>query len=108
MSGSFWVYIMSSKSGTLYTGMTNSLDRRVYEHKHHLVPGFTAKYGCTRLVYFEECADPVGAIDREKQIKGWLRSEKIALVESMNPHWNDLAQNWGAEICPPNRATKDM
>jgi putative endonuclease len=65
----YCVYIMASKSGTLYTGMTGSLDRRVFEHKHHRVPGFTAKYNCTRLVYFEEFSDPRNAIAREKQIK---------------------------------------
>jgi putative endonuclease len=108
MQEGFWVYIMSSKSGTLYTGMTNSLDRRIYEHKQRLIPGFTARYNCTRLVYFEECSDPLNAIAREKQINGWLRSKKIALIESMNPRWNDLAQNWGAQICPPNRSIKDI
>jgi len=82
----FWVYIMSSTSGTLYVGMTNSLDRRVNAHKRHLIPGFTAKYNCTLLVYFEEISNPLNAIAREKQIKGWLRSKKIALIESMNPH----------------------
>ena len=108
MDERFWVYIMSSKSGTLYTGITNSLDRRVYEHKQHLmIPGFTAKYDCTRLVYFEQYSEPRRAIAREKQIKGWLRSKKIALIESMNPHWNDLARNWGTQMCPPNRSTKD-
>jgi putative endonuclease len=104
----FWVYIMASKSGTLYAGMTNSLDRRVFEHKHHLVPGFTAKYDCTRLIFFEEFSDPGNAIAREKQIKGWLRSKKIALIESMNPHWEDLAQHWGAQTCPPGRSTNEM
>jgi putative endonuclease len=103
----FWVYILASKSGTLYTGMTNSLDRRVYEHKQHLIPGFTAKYDCTRLVYFEEFANPLHAIARQKQIKGWLRSKKISLIESTNPHWNDLARNWSAQMCPPNRSIKD-
>ncbi len=95
----FWVYIMSSKSGTLYTGMTNSLDRRVFEHKHHLIRGFTAKYGCTRLVWFDEWSDPRSAIARETQIKGWTRAKKIALIETLNPHWNDLAENWGAQMC---------
>jgi len=99
---------MASKSGTLYAGMTNSLDRRVFEHKQHLIPGFTAKYHCTRLVYFEEFSDPSDAIAREKQIKGWLRSKKIALIESVNPHWHDLAQNLGAQMCPPERATEEM
>ena len=103
-----WVYIMASKSGTLYTGVTSSLDRRVFEHKHHLIPGFTAKYNCMRLVLFEEFSDPTDAIAREKQIKGWLRSEKIALIESMNRHWEDLAKHWGAQMCPPGRSTKEM
>ncbi|SRR6266542_2032823 len=108
MGDRFCVYLMSSKSGTLYTGITNNLDRRVYEHKQHLIPGFTAKCHCTRLVYFEEYAEPRCAIAREKQIKGWLRSKKLDLIESMNPHWNDLARNWGAQMCPPNRSTKDL
>jgi putative endonuclease len=77
---------MSSKSGTLYTGMTNSLDRRVIEHKHHLIQGFTAKYDCTRLVWFEEWSDVRNAIARETQIKRWTRTKKIALIEGLNPH----------------------
>jgi putative endonuclease len=104
----FWVYIMASKSGTLYTGVTNSLDRRIFEHKRHLIPGFSAKYNCTRLVFFEEYSGPDHAIAREKQIKGWLRLKKITLIESMNPHWEDLAQHWGAQTRPPGRATKEM
>ena len=99
---------MSSKSGTLYTGITDNLDRRIYEHKQHLIPGFTSKYDCTRLVYLEDYSEARCAIAREKQIKGWLRSKKIALIESMNPHWNDLAQTWGAQMCPPNRSTTDL
>jgi putative endonuclease len=99
---------MASKSGTLYTGMTNNLDRRVFEHKRHLIPGFTAKHHCNRLVFFEEFSDPSSAIAREKHIKGWLRSKKIDLIESVNPHWNDLAQNWGAQMCPPERSTKEL
>jgi putative endonuclease len=98
MHNRFWVYIMSSKSGTIYTGVTNSLDRRVFEHKHHRIPGFTTKYDCTRLVWFEEYPDIRLAITREKQIKGWLRAKKIALIESLNPHWTDLAEHWGAEL----------
>jgi putative endonuclease len=96
---SSWVYILSSKSKTLYTGVTNSLDRRVFELKHHLIPGFTAKYDCTLLVWFEEHSDVRTAIAREKQIKGWLRAKKIALIESLNPRWIDLAEHWGAELC---------
>jgi putative endonuclease len=89
---------MSSKSGTLYTGMTNSLDRRVFEHKNHLIRGFTAKYDCTRLVWFDEWADVRSAIARETQIKARTRAKKIALIETLNPHWNDLAQDWGTQM----------
>jgi len=87
----YYVYIMTNKSRTLYTGVTNDLERRVYEHKQKLVPGFTAKYNITRLVYFEVTQDVQAAITREKQIKGWLRSKKIALIESVNPEWKDLS-----------------
>jgi putative endonuclease len=98
MKTRFWVYVMSSKSGTLYTGITNSFDRRVFEHKHHLTPGFTAKYDCTRLLYLEEYSDVRSAIAREKQIKAWTRAKKLERIESLNPHWNDLAEHWGAQL----------
>jgi putative endonuclease len=90
----YYVYIMTNRSRTLYTGTTNDLKRRVYEHKHKLIPGFTNKYNITRLVYFEETADVKAAIAREKQIKGWLRAKKIALIESANPEWRDLSADW--------------
>ena len=90
----FYVYIMASERRTLYTGMTNDLERRVYEHKHKLAPGFTSRYNITRLVYFEDYGTAKDAIYREKQIKGWLRAKKIALVESMNPTWKDLSEEW--------------
>jgi putative endonuclease len=90
----FYVYIMTNKSRTLYTGVTNDLERRVYEHKHKLVEGFTARYNIKLLVYYEACEDIRAAIAREKQIKGWLRAKKIALIESMNPGWNDLSEEW--------------
>jgi putative endonuclease len=90
----YYVYIMTSPSGTLYTGTTNNLKRRVYEHKHKLIEGFTQKYNVTRLVYFEETGDVSAAIAREKQIKGWRRSKKIALIESLNPKWQDLSDGW--------------
>jgi putative endonuclease len=83
---------MTNKSGTLYTGVTSNLERRIYEHKHHLVNGFTKKYKIGKLVYFEETNDINAAISREKQIKGWLRKRKIALIESMNPGWKDLSE----------------
>jgi len=85
---------MTNKSRTLYTGVTNDLERRVYEHKQKLVPGFTTKYNITRLVYFEVTQDVQAAIVREKQIKGWLRRRKIALIESVNPEWKDLSIGW--------------
>jgi putative endonuclease len=90
----YYVYIMASRSRTLYTGVTNDIERRVYEHKQKLANGFTKKYNVTRLVYFEATDDIRSAIEREKQIKGWLRSRKIALVESVNPGWIDLADGW--------------
>ncbi len=91
MTKQFYVYIMTNKSRTLYTGVTNDLERRVYEHKKKLVPGFTTKYNITRLVYFEVTQDVGAAIAREKQIKGWLRTKKIALIDSVNPEWRDLS-----------------
>jgi putative endonuclease len=85
---------MASKTGTIYTGVTNDLTRRVQQHKQGVIPGFTTKYGITKLVYYESGSDINSAIAREKQIKGWLRKKKTALVESMNPGWNDLSAGW--------------
>ena len=93
----YFVYIMTNKSRTLYTGVTNNLKRRVYQHKHKLIPGFTSKYNITQLVYFESTVDIKAAIAREKQIKGWLRSKKIALIDSVNPKWQDLSGGWPEE-----------
>lgn len=90
----YYVYIMTNKSKTLYTGVTNNLNRRVYEHKNKLLPGFTAKYNITKLVYYEIFNDINQAISREKQIKGWLRQKKIDLIESLNSEWNDLSEGW--------------
>jgi putative endonuclease len=90
----YFVYIMTNKSCTLYTGVTNDLRRRVYQHRNKSVEGFTKRYSITRLVYFETTTDIRAAIAREKQIKGWRRSKKIALIESMNPEWRDLAEDW--------------
>ena len=94
MSKEYYVYIMTNKSRTLYTGVTNNLIRRVHEHKNKLVPGFTSKYNIQFLVYYEAGNDINAAIAREKQIKGWLRSKKIALIDSMNPQWKDLSAEW--------------
>ena len=94
MRRQFYVYIMTNKSSTLYTGVTNDLERRVFEHKKQLVAGFTAKYNIDRLVYYEATEDVNAAISREKQIKGWLRTKKIALIDSVNPGWRDLSVDW--------------
>ena len=96
----YYVYIMSSHRGTLYIGVTNNLMRRVYEHRHVLSEGFTKKYNITKLVYYEVTEDINSAIAREKQIKGWLRSKKVALIESSNPYWQDLAEAWYAPNAP--------
>lgn len=93
MSKEYYVYIMTNKSPTLYTGVTNNIMRRVDEHKKKLVPGFTSKYNIQFLVYYETTSSIHIAIHRETQIKGWLRS-KIALVNSMNPEWKDLSEEW--------------
>ena len=93
----YFVYIMSNRTHTLYIGVTNDLERRVYEHKHKLVPGFTSRYAIDRLIYFEESSDIRAAIEREKQLKGWLRAKKVALIESINPKWQDLSRGWFEE-----------
>jgi putative endonuclease len=85
---------MGSLSGTLYIGMTNNLHKRVFQHKFHRVEGFTEKYEVERLLYWESFDEVQKAINREKQLKGWRRSKKIALIESLNPHWLDLAREW--------------
>ena len=91
MNKQYYVYIMTNTARTLYTGITNDLERRVHEHKMKLFPGFTARYGLDKLVYFEAGENVNSAIEREKQIKGWLRSKKIKLIESVNPEWKDLS-----------------
>ena len=90
----YHVYIMTNKSGTLYTGVTNNLEHRVHEHREGIGSSFTSRYRIDRLVYFEVCTDIRAAIAREKEIKGWLRAKKIALIESVNPHWEDLSVDW--------------
>ena len=87
---------MASKSHTLYTGVTNDLMRRVHEHKTGKGSRFTGKYRITRLVHYEETNDVRAAIAREKQIKGWDRAKKVALIESSNLHWDDLPADWYA------------
>jgi putative endonuclease len=90
----FHVYMMASESGVLYLGVTNSLERRVMEHKQKTVEGFSSKYKTSKLVYFELFADIRNAIGREKQIKRWRREKKIALIERINPTWRDLSEDF--------------
>ena len=87
----YYVYIMTNGVRTLYIGVTNDLTRRVYEHKHKLIDGFTKKYNITFLVYYETTNNVEAAIAREKQLKGWKRDKKIALIEASNPQWKDLS-----------------
>jgi len=99
----YYVYILASLSGTLYIGITDKLERRMVEHKEGLIPGFTKQYSVHRLVYFESYSDVRNAIRREKQLKGWRREKKIALIESVNPSWKDLARAWYEDRGPSTR-----
>jgi len=87
------VYIVASKSRVLYIGMTNSIDKRVWEQKNDLIGGFSKQYRCHRLVHYESFDDVKRAIDREKQLKRWNRAKKVWLIERMNPTWEDLAED---------------
>ena len=91
----YCVYILTNQHGNvMYVGVTNNLTRRLYEHKTGQLEGFTKKYNVNKLVYYEVGSDIREAIAREKQIKGWTRAKKNALVETMNPNWNDLSAEW--------------
>ena len=92
----YYVYIMASRSGVLYTGVTNDLNRRVGEHKEGQIPGFTRTYKVNRLVYYESMQEVNAAIAREKQIKRWRREKKVKLIETINRGWDDLSR----EIAP--------
>ena len=89
----YFIYILSSYSGVLYIGITNNLQRRVYEHKQELVEAFSKKYKCKKLVYFEEYKDINQAIAREKHLKGWSRSKKESLIKKLNPAFKDLSES---------------
>jgi putative endonuclease len=92
----YYVYILTNKTNNvLYTGVTHNLVKRVYEHKNKITKGFTSKYNVNKLVYYEAIDEIIVAIEREKEIKGWIRERKIELVRSKNPEWNDLYD----EIC---------
>ena len=91
----YYVYLVSNwNNNVLYVGFTNNLQRRIYEHKNKLLKGFTQKYNCSKLVYFEQTVDVYSALNREKEIKKWRREKKNLLVESINPEWKDLSIDW--------------
>lgn len=90
----YFVYMLTNQNNTvLYTGVTNNLKRRLYEHQHNLIDGFTKKYNVHKLVYFDYTSDINSAIAREKQIKGWSRAKKNALINEFNPEWKDLTES---------------
>jgi putative endonuclease len=103
----YYVYILSSLSGTLYTGVTNSIFHRTLQHRNKETPGFTSKYDVNRLVYYETFSYVLNAIARKKRIKGWTRKRKIDLIESMNPEWKDLGKGWGEPIGKVRWAVRD-
>ena len=92
---SAYVYILGNRNNVLYTGVTNNLERRVAEHKSHLIPGFTRKYNVDHLLYCEDFPDMIQAIAREKQIKGWIRAKKLELIRTINPKFEDMANRGG-------------
>ncbi len=102
----YWVYIVASATGTLYTGMTGDLYKRIMQHKAGEIEGFSKVYKCDRLVHYEGDDDVRKMINREKQVKSWRREKKIALIEKTNPRWHDLAEHWGRGILPPGKSFK--
>ena len=103
-----YVYILSSRSGTLYTGVTSDLNRRVLQHRAGIRSGFASKYNCNRLVYARGFEDIAEAIAHETQVKGWTRAKKIALIEHDNPEWKDLAKIWGRPIAFPGESMAEI
>ena len=104
MNKTYYVYILASKrNGTLYIGLTNNLEKRVYEHKNNIIEGFTSKYGVHLLVYYEQTNDVNIAIQREKQLKKWNRRWKLELIEKSNPNWNDLSKDWIPDLVGDDR-----
>ena len=94
MARQFFVYILSSRRRVLYVGVTNNLERRMFEHRSGVNVGFTTRYRANQLVYYETTENPLSAIAREKEIKSWRRSKKIQLVTRTNPAWADLSRDW--------------
>lgn len=103
----YWVYILASHKRVLYIGMTNNLARRIYEHRHKLIEGFTKRYNITQLVYFQETNDVTAAIELEKRLKGWTREKKLELIRNFNPMWRDFGDEiLGIDVTSnaPNRS----
>jgi len=94
MSKEYSVYIMASRTKVLYTGVSGNLMERVWQHKNKVTKGFTARYNVSKLIYYSQTSDINEALEFEKRIKGWIRKKKIELIESMNPNWDDLADEW--------------
>ncbi|MGZ0019923.1 GIY-YIG nuclease family protein [Nitrosomonas sp. wSCUT-2] len=95
MEKTYYVYLLTNwNNQVMYVGVTNNLERRIYEHKNKLIDGFTKKHNVEKLVYFETASDVLAAIEREKQIKKWRREKKNQLVVGMNPEWRDLSVEW--------------
>lgn len=101
-----WGYVLASSRGVLYIGVTNSLYMRVLEHRSGICSGFATRYGCHRLVYYEEFAYMTSAIAREKTLKGWTRAKKLALIQTTNKYYRDLAEDWGKPLPGFEHATK--
>ncbi len=102
----YWVYIVASATGTLYTGMTGDRYKRIMQHKAGEIEGFSKTYKCDRLMHYEGDENVHEMINREKQIKSWRREKKITLIEKANPRWQDSAEHWGEEMLPPGRSIK--
>lgn len=94
----FYVYIMASRSRTLYVGFTSGIEGRVWQHKNEVFDGFSKRYHCHRLAYFERFTTASAGIAREKQLKRWSRNKKIALIMRQNPSWADLSESWGKPV----------
>ncbi len=106
----YYVYIVTNKhDSVLYIGITSNLEGRIYEHRERLTEGFTKTYQATKLIYYEDYPDPVSAIAREKQLKGWRRAKKVALIQKMNPRWVDLWDQitWGYDTEVLNREKQE-
>ena len=107
MPRDYFIYILANPARMLYVGITNDLGRRVYEHQSKTLAGYTRQHAISRLMYFEVTNNVQAAIAREKQIKGWIRAKKVALIEAHNPAWADLSAGWYDEVIPSGSAKSD-